>query len=492
MSNRGTSLRRISVSFLSIAAILCAGVLSVGAARADDAPDISPEAAATLQHMSDAFAAVAEHAKPFVVAIYTEREIEAQPPTERFPGLREFFGEPFFHRFFGPNPEGFTQRGLGSGVVVSQDGYILTNNHVAGEADQLTVRMADGQTYGASLVGADSRSDVAVIKIDAESLPYASIGDSDGLRVGEWVVAVGSPFHLEQSVTAGIVSATGRQNMRLTDYEDFIQTDAAINPGNSGGPLVNLRGEVIGINTAIASRSGGYQGIGFAIPMNMADQIMADLITEGRVIRGWLGVMIGDLDEELAESLGLDRVEGALVSEVVPDSPARDAGIEEDDVILKFNGEAIRSVSHLRNRVAMTRPDTDADVEVSRDGNTRKFIVRLGELPDDPEQLASAVDEDEPADDPFGLGVRELTDELAVSLGTTFGSGGIVVESVARGGAASKKGLQPGDIIREVARKRVSDVADYRDRTESISSGDPVLLLVERDGRTRFFALRKP
>ncbi len=475
-----------------LAAILLTCVLLPNA-RAQNPSEVPEEAAKVLQHMSDAFAAVAEQVRPIVVAIYTEKEIDVRTPHENFPGLREFFGEPFFDRFFGPRMEGFKQRGLGSGVIVSADGLILTNNHVAGEADELTVRLADGRDFEAEVVGADKRSDLAVIRIDAEGLPFAKLGDSDALRVGEWVLAVGSPFHLEQTVTAGIVSATGRQRVNLTDYEDFIQTDAAINPGNSGGPLVNLRGEVVGVNTAIATRSGGYQGVGFAIPANMANVIMADLISEGRVIRGWLGVVIRDLDRDLAQSLGLERVEGALVNEVVADSPAGEAGLEGGDVILKFNGQVIHNVDNLRNRVAMTRPGTEAEVEVSRNGKIRTFVVKLRELPEDVELLAGGTPEAEKEiEEVFGMTLQPLTEDLAVSLGTTYRTGGLVVETVTRGGTAEEKGLQAGDIIREVARKKISSVSEFQKHVEEMESGDTVLLLVERDARTRFFALRKP
>jgi serine protease Do len=462
-----------------------------GFAGSDDHSPVPEDAARVLRLMSDAFAAVSSQVKPAVVSITTETEIE-HPVVEGFPGLREFFD----NRPGGSGGQPFTQRGLGSGVILSADGIILTNNHVVGMADELSVRMWDGRVYQAKLIGADAESDVAVIKVETDDeLPYAKLGNSDELRVGEWVIAVGSPFHLEHSVTAGIVSALGRST-RLTQYEDFIQTDAAINPGNSGGPMVNLDGEVVGINTAIATRSGAYQGIGFAIPANMARIIMDDLIREGRVIRGWLGVSIQNIDQDMAETLGLDRPLGALVQAVADGSAAKDAGLEEGDVILKLDGEVLRDVKHLQNRVALTRPGTTVNFTVSRSGSERVFPVTLAERDASQEQIAQLGDAGPegatPYADPFGLEVSPLTEELAQGLDTRVGEGGLVVQSVSRRSAAEEKGVQPGDIIREVDREPIRDLANYRERVENLEGGEAMLLLVERDGRTRFFALRKP
>ncbi len=463
-----------------------AGVATAG----PEAPTGVPEdAARVLNLMSDAFANVSETVKPFVVSITTETDVERDiSGFHNLPGLQEFFGDRFRNR----SDEAYRQRGLGSGVIVSSDGFILTNNHVAGEADELKVRLSSGRVYEATLVGADAASDLAVIKIEPdEDLPSAIIGDSDRLRVGEWVIAVGSPFHLEHSVTAGIVSAKGRSTRVVTEYEDFIQTDCAINPGNSGGPLVNLDGEVVGINTAIATRSGGYQGIGFAIPANMARSIMNDLMSEGRVIRGWLGVMIQDLDQDMAESIGLDRPMGAIIREVSNDGAARAAGLTSGDVIVKFDGETIRDTNHLRNRVALTRPGTEVEVVVSRDGAERTFWVTLMERSELAQQDFPSTDRGAWSD-PFGASVMELTDDVARELDTTLGDGGLVIESVERGSVAEDKQLQPGDIIRQMGREPISSASEYRERVDSLDSGDTVLLLVERDGRTRFVALKKP
>jgi serine protease Do len=485
------SVHRKFMRTLTLGVVMVATSLAAPAAWAGDEPAPAPEdVARVLNALSDAFSAVSLAVQPFVVSINTETEIEATSHPD-VPGFREFFGR----QFGGDEGETFRQRGLGSGVIVTSDGYILTNNHVAGDADQLEVELSDGRVYDAKLVGADSATDIAVIKIDAdEPLSAASLGDSDKLRVGDWVMAVGSPFHLTQSVTAGIVSAMGRSYIgRLTEYEDFIQTDAAINPGNSGGPLVNLRGEVVGINTAIATRSGGYQGIGFAIPVNMARAVMTDLIDQGRVVRGWLGVEIRNLDNDMAESLGLDRPYGVIVERVTGEGPSESAGLEIGDVIIKFNGEIIRDSQHLRSRVALSRPGTRVEVQVARGDDERTFWVTLGELDLEllaqqrPDAPAAAVE-----NDIFGMELISLTRDRAEDLGTSVQDGGVVVESVGRSTVAESKGVQPGDVIREVARQPVDSVETYRRLVEDAEPGEPILLLIERDGRTRFVALRKP
>jgi len=474
----------------SLATVLALVVPFAAPARA--AEQVVPEESAqVLRLMSEAFASVSEHVSPFVVQISTETEVPPEEDPHALPGFREFFGDRF------GLGEGFTQRGLGSGVIVTADGYILTNNHVAGDADALHVRLHDGHVYAARLIGADNESDLAVVKVDVEgALAFATLGDSDRLRVGEWVIAVGSPFHLEQTVTAGIVSAKGRTGVQLTQYEDFIQTDAAINPGNSGGPLVNLEGDVIGINTAIATRTGGYQGVGFAIPINMARGIMNDLIQEGRVIRGWLGVTIANLDQDLAESLGLRQPAGALVQDTDARGAAREGGILAGDVILRFDGELIRDMPHLRNRVAMTRPGRNVEVVVNRRGHEETLHVTLREREtfEPPVAAAPAVAPFEEWEDPFGLELTELTPDQALDLDTTLGSGGLVVESVSHGGIADQKGVRAGDIVRHIGSDRaaVRSVAEYRRIVDALRPDETLLLMVERDGRTRFLAVRKP
>ncbi len=319
--------------------------------------------------LSQAFRHVAKSIRPAVVSISSVRRIVPA-------ALQSQLGRDVP----GGIPKGaFEQRGFGTGVVVSEDGYILTNNHVVRAADEVNVTLSDSRTLSAKVVGTDQKTDLAVLKIDTSGLSFATLGDSDAIDVGEWALAIGSPFGLAQTVTAGIISAKGRSNVGITDYEDFLQTDAAINPGNSGGPLVNLDGQVIGINTAIASRSGGYMGIGFAIPSNLARPVMQSIIKDGHVERGWLGAAIQDLTKELADSLQLDSRDGVLVGNVIAGSPADEAGLQPGDIVLKFAGNIMRTANQLRNAVAATAPDTNTELAVLRDGQTETFKVVIGQ-----------------------------------------------------------------------------------------------------------------
>ncbi|RMF85297.1 MAG: hypothetical protein D6744_01630, partial [Planctomycetota bacterium] len=341
-------LGRSSVTYFVAMACVVVAALGIGlgvnrAAALDTTDAVGPkEAIRYANALSEAFANAAEKIRPSVVSIHSVKRIKRDGWTIRrfgdMPDILPFDGDDLLRRFFGDRglrlPERpWVQEGLGSGVIVSEDGYILTNNHVAGNADELLVRTHDGKEYTAKVVGVDPMTDLAVIRVDAKGLTAAELGDSDELKVGEWVVAAGSPFGLTGTITAGIVSATGRSNVRIVDYADFIQTDAAINPGNSGGPLVNLKGQVVGINTAIASRSGGFNGVGFAIPVNMARTVMHSLIEKGEVVRGWLGVSIQPLDEALAHSFGYDKTDGVLVGDVLEDGPADKAGLKAGDII---------------------------------------------------------------------------------------------------------------------------------------------------------------
>lgn len=347
---------------------------------------VAEEKLAVATDLSQAFRQVAKSIRPSVVSISSTKRIAAsQPRIQRFDvpeGFGGFLDDDILERFFEfQMPDGaLEQQGRGSGVIVSEDGYILTNYHVAGEADEVNVTLSDGRQFRAKIVGGDKATDIAVLKIDANNLKPAKLGKSANLEVGEWVLAMGSPFGLDQTVTAGIISATGRANVGITDYEDFIQTDAAINPGNSGGPLVNLRGEVVGINTAIASRSGGYMGVGFAIPSEMAGRVMHSIIDKGFVTRGWLGAMIQDLSEELAESFKFESTEGVLIGDVVAESPAANAGLKSGDIVTKYNGQAVETANELRNAVAATAPDTDATLEIFRDGERKTLKVRIAQL----------------------------------------------------------------------------------------------------------------
>ncbi len=404
------------------------------------------------------------------------------------------FGEDFFDRFFrGRMPKEFRQQGFGSGVIVDERGYILTNNHVVEGADEIYVMLpGKKKEHKAEIIGTDPPTDLAVIKIEGNGLPVAILGDSDDVHVGDWVVAIGNPFGLTQTVTAGIISAVGRANVGIADYEDFIQTDAAINPGNSGGPLVNLKAEVIGINSAIFTRTGGYQGIGFAIPSNMAKSVMDSLIKHQKVIRGWLGVVIQDISEELAESFGLPSQEGVLIGDVTPNSPAEKGGMERGDVVLKYEGRDVKDVNDLRNLVARTSVGTEASVEVFRDSKPVHLKIIIGEQPSDlfgqrggygGGPMAPSAD--------YGMALENLTPEVARRFGYQDETGGVIVMDVIPGGLAETSGLQPGDLIKEVNRGRIANTQEFWQAAEASPKDKGLLLLVKRGKTTRYVLLKQ-
>jgi serine protease Do len=450
-----------------------------------------------LRRMGKAFTSIADSSLPAVVGV----KAESRPVEYSRPGQRQWpFGDPFdrfdddfFDHFFRRQPRrrqpgrGYHQIAQGSGFIISADGYVLTNNHLVGDADKVMVKLADDRDFEAKVIGTDPQSDVAVIKIDGEAFPSLKLADSARLEVGEWVLAIGNPFGLSQTVTAGIVSAKGRSNVGLADFEDFIQTDAAINPGNSGGPLLNLDGEVVGINTAIVSRSGGNMGIGFAIPINMARNIFEQLIEAGTVERGFLGVVIQDLTGELAKSFGLpEDTRGVLVPEVMEDSAAEEAGLKRNDIIVELNGEPVEKADVLRNSVAMQKPGTEVDVVVLREGRRKTFTVKLGRRPGQ----AAAVAENELLDK-LGFGVQDLTDELAGRLG--YGDlTGVVVSSVEMDSPADRAGLSAGTLIMEVNRRPVDGVEQFHDAIGRAAEGGSILLLVRDRNYTRFVVLTVP
>ncbi len=419
----------------------------------------STQAIELALELSKAFAQVAKKAGPAVVFVQVEKVVERAPAMEPFPfgGPFDFFGQDFFERFFRQRfPRKFKQMGAGSGFIISPDGYILTNNHVVANASKVTVKLADGREFKAKIVGTDPASDVAVLKIKAEGLPILPLGDSDKIEVGEWVIAIGNPFGLTQTVTVGVISAKGRSGVGITDYEDFIQTDAAINPGNSGGPLVNLRGEAIGMNTAIFTRSGGYMGIGFAIPINMIKVITKQLIEKGKVVRGWLGVVIQDLNEALAKSFGLEKPEGALITEVAEGSPADKAGLKSGDVIVEYNGKPVRNVAELRTMVALTPPGTKVKMVIVRDGKRREVEVTIGQQP----QSISLLTGQDQFLKKLGLSVQTLTPDLAERFG--YGTAkGVIISAVEPGSPAALAGLAPGMLIVEVNHKRVKTMEEF-------------------------------
>jgi len=455
----------------------------------------------TLRQMGKAFAEIAEKASPAVVGIKASKTV-----TMDYPTMREGpFGEPFdpfeddlFDYFFrrrsprqrSPQPKSY-QLAQGSGFIVSPDGYILTANHLVGEAEEIMVRLADDREFDAKIIGTDPDSDVAVVKIDAKDLPSLEFADSDALEVGEWVLAIGNPFGLSHTITAGIVSAKGRSGFRLAAYENYIQTDAAINPGNSGGPLINVDGKVVGINTAIVTGHLAYRGnvgIGFAIPINMAKSIYDQLVESGTVVRGFLGVGIQDLTHEFAAAFDLkEGTKGVLVPEVTEDSAADKAGLKHNDVIVEFNGQPVETAKVLQNRVAMLRPGTKVKVVVLRDGKRETLTVELGKRP----SMGEIVGARPETLDELGFSVRDLTDDLAERYGYE-GLTGVVVTKVEPGSQAARTGITRGMLIKEVDRRQVRNTKEFNEAIEKARKKGSVLLLIKQERYTLYFLLQLP
>lgn len=444
---------------------------------------------ASLKNFNEAFIQIAESATPSVVTIFTEHAVN-----RRIISPFEFFGRSPFEEFFGipkGNGSGGTrkeiQMGLGSGVIVSGDGYIVTSNHVVDRADVVYVRTFDNRRFEAKVIGTDPKTDLAVIKVNGGGLKPITFGDSDRLRVGEWVIAIGSPLgeRLAKTVTRGIVSAVGRSNVGLADYEDFIQTDAAINPGNSGGPLVNINGELVGINTAIASRTGGFHGIGFAVPSNMVRKVMTSLIARGKVSRGYLGVSIQDIDENIAKGLQLQEGQGVLVGTVMQGSPAARAGIRTGDVILEFNDRKPSSSVELRNIIASQPPDATVKLKILRDGSVKVFSVRLEEQPS---QAATAVPAQSRGIESLGFRAQELTPQLARQFRVPPTGGKVIITSIDRSSRAFQAGLRAGDLLVSINKQVISSYAEYMAIVRKIHSGDLVFMLVDRQGSKVYFA----
>jgi serine protease Do len=444
-----------------------------------------PPSSLDLAATSKAYVQVAKQVMPTVVSITSETVVKFHHP------LTDFFHQDWFRgRTRERGEEEFRQEGLGSGVIISADGYILTNNHVIREAEAITVWI-DKKQYKAEIVGADPKTDLAVIRIKEKNLPVAQLGNSDELEVGELVMAVGNPFfrELAHSVTAGIVSGKGRTHVGVgdIDYEDFIQTDAAINPGNSGGALVNLRGEVVGINTAIVSSGwgGGNVGIGFAIPINLVRQITEQLITTGKVVRGWMGVYIQGADQELMEAMKLPSVDGALITKVSPDSPASKAGLRERDFIIEVENVQIRDHNHLMNMIATFKPNTRVFVKFIRDGRELSTYILLSERPNSPQE----IEEKRPSELTLGMKLENLTEDLAAEYDLGDASG-IVVTRVEPGSQAKKEGIRAGDVISEVNRQPISSVGEFRRIIFQTKPGDMLLLRIARQSGNFFVALK--
>lgn len=445
---------------------------SVAKASTDDSTEI-------LGRLGNAMAKIAEQVKPSIVNISTTRMIKAQ----RHP----FFDDPFFRRFFGDDPFWQQRRkvtNLGSGVIATSDGFILTNNHVIEGAEDILVKLSNNKEYKGRVVGTDKRSDLAVIKIEERNLPTIKWGDSDKLRVGEIVLAIGNPYGLNQTITMGIVSALGRSGIGITDYEDFIQTDAAINPGNSGGALINMKGELVGINTAIFSTTGGYQGIGFAIPANMAKSVMNSIIKQGKVVRGWLGVHIQPLTPELIKQFNLKEDYGVLLSDIVEGGPAEKAGLKRGDVIVEYGGKKVEGPLHLRNIVASTPPGQTVPIKVIRDGKTIIFRVKIEELPSEDDLQAGLKTPNKFR----GIYVKDLTDEFLKRSGIKKKIKGVVIDNIEQDSPAFGR-LREGDIIIEINRRTIENVEDFNGITANIKPEQDALLSVIRGSSSLYLVI---
>lgn len=440
----------------------------------------APVVPAAMPVASGSFAKVAEAVGPAVVNINTfARGGGGRTPVE------EFFGDEFLRRFFGGEPERQQQqRSLGSGVIVDPSGIALTNAHVVERATDIEVVTAEGKKHKAKIIGLDRRTDLAVLRLQGGGAPYpsATLGDSDKIKVGDWVLAIGSPFGLQHTVTAGIISAKGR-SIGQGPFDDFLQTDAAINPGNSGGPLVNMSGEVIGINSAILSRSGGNVGIGFSIPSNMAKRIYTELATKGKITRGWLGVSIQELTPELAKGFGLKEPRGVLIADVVKDSPADRAGLTSGDVLVEFDSKRVDTPQDLQKIVAATAPGKGVPVKVWREKGEKMFEIRLGETPEEVAQ----VEPSGKGKSLLGLDARPITPDIQRQLNLRS-SDGVIVARVEEESAAAEAGLQRGDVVREVNRQRIRSMQDFERATQGIKPGDRVTMLLQRGPQPLYVA----
>ncbi|MCB1180852.1 MAG: DegQ family serine endoprotease [Chlamydiia bacterium] len=445
-----------------------------------------------LKEISSGFASVAKKAIPAVVYIESSgivKEDKVAALRRSQPGPYEnpfdYFHDEFFNRFFGQpyqeQPQKKKETVRGSGFIFSNDGYIITNNHVVEGAEKVRVTLNGGKKVFAEVIGTDPKTDLAVIKINETGLSHLSFGNSDNLQVGDWAIAVGNPFGLDATVTVGIVSAKGRSQLNITDFEDFIQTDAAINPGNSGGPLLNIKSEVIGINTAIVSGSGGYMGIGFAIPSNMAWRIVEQLIKNGSVTRGFLGVTLQPIDSDLADFYQLQSPKGALVTDVVKGSPADLAGLKQEDVIVEYNGQVVENLSGFRNSVALMPPGSKLDLKVNREGKIRRIKVTISSMPDEAVVAGSSVQK-------LGIAVQTLTPELASQLGITD-EGGVIVSGVMPESAAAQAGIRKGSVIVAVNRKRVNHVEEFNKAVHAAATEGRVLLMLRQGDAIRFVTL---
>jgi len=465
-------------------------VLRSSFAPSGPGPDVQVASAVStgdVSHAPFSFADLAEKLKPSVVNISTTKTVRSgvlrSPFGQGTPFNRNFGGDDFFERFFGDMPQRqFKQKSLGSGFIISHDGYIFTNNHVVEQADKILVKLSDGKEYEAKVIGKDAKTDIALIKIKPnDSLPVAETGDSEKLRVGDWVLAIGNPFGLEQTVTAGIVSAKGRV-IGAGPYDNFIQTDASINPGNSGGPLFNMEGKVVGINTAIVAQG---QGIGFAIPISMAKTILPDLKAKGKVTRGWLGVSVQDISEDIAKSMKIKDKSGALISDVFKGDPADKAGLKSGDIVTEINGKPVKDTHELLMMIAGFRIGETIKIKIVRDGQEKVLPITIAERTEKSE-MASSLQSGEA----FGMTVQEITPEIAQHLGLTIKKGLIVVD-VQEGTVAEEVGIQPQDIILQVNKVKVTTMKEYQKEIAKAGEKGSILLLIKRGKATFFVPLMK-
>jgi len=453
----------------------------------------APSGGATLPvkaGVPSSFAPIADAARPAVVNVSTTQTVRTQGGPQFGPGGGPFSEQDpffeFFRHFFPQVPRSYTQRALGSGVLIDAAGHIVTNAHVVKGADKIVIKLEDKREFDAKVVGIDEKTDVAVLKINApKDIHFATLGDSGQLHVGDWVVAIGNPFGLSETVTAGIVSAKGRV-IGEGPYDDFIQTDASINPGNSGGPLLNLQGQVIGINAAIFSQSGGNIGIGFAIPINLVKHVVEELEAHGKVVRGWLGVAIQNVTPTLAKSFGLKQAEGALVADVTPDSPAAHAGLQRGDIIIDYNGTHIDEAHQLPGLVAETKVGTTVPITVRRKDTTKRLSVTVAEMPAKAEVAAAGREQQ----GDWGLAVADITPDLMQQFNLSQKTG-VVITAVAPNSPADGAGLQPGDVIVQANHRAVHNVTDYEQALGSTGNTSQLLLLINHQGQNLFVALSR-
>jgi len=454
---------------------------------------IDSQAIAPAEQLGKAYAEVAAHVQPAVVSVYSEKMVKRSDSSVD-DLLRRFFGEQMPQGHGGGNrnhPSTVPQQGMGSGIIIDKKGHVLTNYHVVSDVDEIKVQLGDKRRFEAEIVGTDPASDIAVIRIKGNvpsDLPVAELGDSDAMQVGNIVMAIGSPFGFIQTVTTGVLSAKGRAGIGINTYEDFLQTDAAINPGNSGGPLVNMRGQVVGINSVIATSIGQFAGVGLAIPINMVKAVLPTLTSGGKIVRGFLGIGIQELTSDLAQQFGANTINGALVSDISKGGPADKAGLKPGDIILRYDGKSIQDTAHLKNMVAATPPGARVKIEILRNGKEEPLTATVGKLAAESE---TASVESEPAGSnkeskaagKLGVSIQQLTPELAQQLGYQ-GDKGVVVTDVEENGAAAMAGLKEGDLIMEADHQPVSSPSDLRRIVENAKDKKSTLLRVKRDKQT--------